>query len=98
MNIVEQANLDAAGRLYQANSMHLCNAQDESIFKSRPSTRYNPKLFMDGNKWCALFGENLQDGVAGFGASPEEAFQAFDKAWFKKIEPLSSETTSKAEK
>jgi len=22
--------------------------------------------------WCALYGDNLQDGVVGFGESPEE--------------------------
>ena len=31
--------------------------------------------------WCALFGENLQDGVAGFGETPAKAMWAFDVAW-----------------
>ena len=31
--------------------------------------------------WCALYGDNLQDGVAGFGRSPEEAMADFDKNW-----------------
>ena len=48
---------------------------------ARPSTRYRPRLFIDGNQWCALYGDNLQDGVAGFGYSPEAAYSAFDKAW-----------------
>jgi hypothetical protein len=31
------------------------------------------RLFPDGDQWCALFGDNLQDGYAGFGETPEEA-------------------------
>ena len=47
----------------------------------RPTVLLRPALSIDGNQWCALYGENLQDGVAGFGDSPELACQAFDKAW-----------------
>jgi hypothetical protein len=36
---------------------------------------------MDGNKWCALYGEDLQSGCCGFGDSPEEAMDAFDVEW-----------------
>lgn len=51
----------------------------------RPSRQYRPSLGIDGNKWCALYGENLQEGVAGFGDSPEEAMYAFDQAWGEKL-------------
>jgi len=51
----------------------------------RPSTVHKPRLFIDGNQWCALFGENLQDGVAGFGDSPYLAMQDFDVNWYKPI-------------
>jgi len=50
-----------------------------------PSYLYRPRLFIDGSEWCALYGENLQDGVAGFGRSPAEACDAFDKAWHQKL-------------
>jgi hypothetical protein len=46
-----------------------------------PSAVYRPALKIDGNQWCALYGENLQDGVAGFGDSPEAAMQDFNKSW-----------------
>jgi hypothetical protein len=49
------------------------------------SFRYKPRLFIDGDKWCALYGENLQDGVAGFGDSPAEAYNDFDINWGKKL-------------
>jgi hypothetical protein len=45
-----------------------------------------PALSIDGNKWCALYGENLQDGVAGFGDSPSEALQDFNAAMYRKLE------------
>lgn len=48
---------------------------------SSPSVLYRPTLAIDGNKWRAMYGENLQDGVAGFGESPAEAMADFDKAW-----------------
>ncbi len=51
-----------------------------------PSAIYRPKLSIDGDKWCALYGENLQDGVAGFGDSPCEACEDFDRMWFVKLE------------
>lgn len=48
-----------------------------------PSVMFKPKLSQDGNQWCALYGENLQDGVAGFGDTPAAAMAAFDVAWYK---------------
>lgn len=51
----------------------------------RPAVLMRPTLSIDGNKWCALYGEDLQNGVAGFGDSPAEAMAAFDKAWNAKL-------------
>lgn len=47
----------------------------------RPSVVFKPKLTKDGNMWCALFGDNLQEGCAGFGETPAKAMWAFDSAW-----------------
>jgi len=44
-----------------------------------------PRVFMDGNKWCVLYGEDLMNGVAGFGDSPILAVYAFNKAWHETI-------------
>lgn len=49
----------------------------------------NPRISIDGNQWCVLFGENLQDGVAGFGSSPILAVYAFNKAWHQKLQGAS---------
>jgi hypothetical protein len=56
----------------------------------RPSTVHKPRLFIDGDQWCALFGDNLQDGVAGFGDSPSATMNAFDNAWCEKLPPKMS--------
>lgn len=53
--------------------------------RRRPSVLFTPRLSIDGNQWCALYGENLQDGVAGFGDSPDETMKDFDKEWNKSL-------------
>ena len=49
----------------------------------RASVLYRPRIFLDGNQWCALYGENVQDGVAGFGDTPAKAMMDFDMNWSK---------------
>ena len=61
------------------------NERRHAEWMNTPSMMLKPRLFIDGNKWCALFGENIQDGVAGFGDSPNDAYLAFDKAWFEEL-------------
>lgn len=38
---------------------------------------FKPKIYKDGNKWCCLYGENIQEGVAGFGVNPMNAVYNF---------------------
>lgn len=57
----------------------------------RPSVMYRPSLSIDGDQWCALYGEDLQSGVAGFGSSPSKAMDAFDVAWRAELEAKRSE-------
>lgn len=47
----------------------------------RPCVLFRPHLSQDGNQWCALYGDNLQEGSAGFGATPEKAMVDFDIQW-----------------
>jgi hypothetical protein len=56
-----------------------------ALSQQRPSVLYRPNVGKDGNKWCALYGPNLMDGVCGFGDSPAEAMADFDDNWVKKI-------------
>lgn len=50
-----------------------------------PQTIFRPKLTVDGNQWCALYGDDLQSGVAGFGDSPHAAMNDFDNNWYKAL-------------
>lgn len=56
----------------------------------RPSAIYRPSVAPDGNKWCALYGENLMEGVCGFGDTPDEAMRDFDKNWMKEKTPIAT--------
>jgi hypothetical protein len=80
-NAVEQAfhRADIGFQFQRA----LQNLEIAGAEMSRPSVLFRPKLSIDGNQWCALYGENLQDGCAGFGDSPEKAMMAFDVEWAK---------------
>lgn len=72
------SNFSGASHLWQ-------HAQQEIYAVSnalqRPSVLYRPWISVDGNKWCALYGDDLAHGVAGFGDTPAEAMADFDKAW-----------------
>lgn len=57
---------------------------ERSSFMKRPSVMLGVKVFKDGNRWCALYGSNIQDGVCGFGETPDKACEQFDKEWFGK--------------
>jgi hypothetical protein len=56
----------------------ICVAADKI---SSPHAIMRPRVFPDGNMWCALYGDDLQMGVAGFGATPAAACADFDKNW-----------------
>lgn len=51
---------------------------EELMCAQRPSTLMRPTLGIDGNQWCALYGPNLMEGIAGFGDTPELAMCDFD--------------------
>lgn len=51
-------------------------SEDEQlVFKVFES--FKPKVYKDGDKWCCLYGDNLQDGIAGFGQTPANAAHNF---------------------
>ena len=66
--------------------------QCTAVAYERPSIMLRPKIYIDGDKWCALYGENIQDGVAGFGDSPAKAFEDFDKNFHLNLEVSDGET------
>lgn len=41
-----------------------------------------PKFSKDGNQFCYLYGENLQEGIAGFGDTPYLAMADFCRNFY----------------
>jgi hypothetical protein len=62
--------------------------QEAAMFLSAPHVRMRPRVFPDGNKWCCLYGDDLMNGVAGFGDTPAGACNAFDTAWWSEKPPV----------
>lgn len=58
-----------------------------------PHVLMRPRVYPDGAEWCALYGDNLQDGVAGFGKTPFAACADFDKNWWKQTLTPAAGTT-----
>ncbi len=76
--------------LEEKHSIFLRQQQDYTLAceKQRPFMLLGPKIYIDGDEWCALHGDNLQDGVAGFGETPNLAACDFDHNWnTQKINP-----------
>jgi len=53
-----------------------------AIELNRPSIFLRATVSKDGNMYCCLYGENLMEGIAAFGKTPNEATLNFDKVWF----------------
>lgn len=82
--IYDAANLQLGGLSYLQG--HIQQEIDTVSSAMRaPHVLMRPRIGIDGNQWCALYGEDLQNGVAGFGDSPALAMAAFDKAWFEAL-------------
>lgn len=65
-----------------ATEQGVLNAQmNTEILRQMPHVLMRPRVYPDGNMWCALYGENLQEGVAGFGPTPAAACDDFDRNW-----------------
>ena len=71
-----------------SHEAHICTVAFQEAawtWHRTPAEIYRPSLSIDGNQWCALYGENLQDGVAGFGDSPALAMDDFNAQWQKSL-------------
>lgn len=50
-----------------------------------------PKISIDGNQYCVLLGENLHDGIAGFGDTLYLAILNFNKQFNVPVKTLNHE-------
>lgn len=82
-NMAAQAICHAALMVQESWRMAAAAHEELAIELKRPFILLKPYITKDGDKWCVLYGENLQDGVAGFGDTPELAARDFDSAWLR---------------
>lgn len=76
------SSISQAAQHIQASWQMAASAHEEvAIEQARPFMLLKPKMYPDGNQWCALYGENLQEGVSGFGDTPHKASIQFDVEW-----------------
>lgn len=80
-----QALLHEAACYESEAAQHKNSASEQELYaaieKARPFYLLRPRLFPDGNQWCALYGDNLQEGVCAFGDTPAQAAVQFDLEW-----------------
>jgi hypothetical protein len=81
------AAIQAAAHLDASHAIELirqefCIAGNEM---QRPSVLYRPQIMRYEDQWCAFYGKDMDSGVCGFGATPADAMQAFDRAWAQRV-------------
>jgi hypothetical protein len=72
--------IESSQRQYHQEREHyerMCNIVEEKTLAFIGTLK--PRLSKDGDMWFFLYGENLQDGVAGFGDTPYRAMVDFER-------------------
>jgi hypothetical protein len=44
-----------------------------------------PSIYIDGDEWCVLLGENIQNGISGFGDTSYKAILNFNAEFNKSL-------------
>jgi hypothetical protein len=52
------------------------NESEKAIYIAISALR--PRIFPDGDRWCVLYGENISEGICGFGKTPIAAIRDFN--------------------
>ena len=78
----QSGNIRAYMQQAAENDLNAANSREEAAREHcRPFMVLRPKIFPDGDKWCVLYGENIQDGICAFGNTPAQAAVQFDWEW-----------------
>ena len=77
--LFEAASYKSEASQREADAARL--AQSTELERNRPFMLLRPRVFPDGNAWCALLGDNIQEGMCGFGDTPAKASVEFDLQW-----------------
>ena len=98
---ISEAIREVAFQAFDISHLKVMLQQEFSIAAyemQRPSVLYRPSVGPDGDKWCALYGDDLMHGISGFGDTPEAAMTDFDQAWRKQKTPTAVRMEKQAEK
>jgi len=82
----EWSQIAANGIIHEAR-MAFAEWQAAAWDQTRPSVLYRPTVSLDGDHYCALYGDDLMSGCAGFGKTMAEAMADFDKNWSSQQAP-----------
>ena len=52
-----------------------------------PSAVRRPKVFHKSETWIALLGDNVEDGIIGYGDTIEAALRSFDARYLSQLRP-----------
>lgn len=77
---MNRANQDTVNSslITEARMNYWAAKQDLALVES-----LRPTITKDGDQWCVLYGDNLQEGIAGFGGTPYQAILNFNTAFHK---------------
>lgn len=67
---------------YEQGMMIVQQVAETQLVLRQPHVLMRPKIYQDGDMWCALYGDDIQSGVVAFGKTPHQAAINWDLAWF----------------
>ena len=74
-NLKHQISTDADREHYEKMNL-IVEQQEFNLFQM-----LKPKLYKDGDQWCCLYGEDVMEGIVGFGDTPFKAIIDWNSAW-----------------
>ena len=80
---IEEIEMELTHHDREAASIRSQLAQEQQEFNLFATLK--PSLQKDGNQWSVLYGDNIQEGIAGFGNSPHLAILDFNTQWYKAL-------------
>lgn len=81
--LLERVAENIIGAAFQVQLKFSCMLEEHE----RPCVVFRPRLFLDGDSYCALLGDDIMVGCAGFGRTVDEAMRDFDKNFYNSKAP-----------
>jgi hypothetical protein len=63
----------------------LAATSNHAFERNTPFVIYGARVFQDGNTFCALLGDNIQEGICAFADTPANAVHAFNNVWYSPV-------------